>query len=185
MTLAAAVLAGGASSRMGRTKALIDVDGVAMGDRVIAACRGLGADPVVLYGGDVEELAGLDASVVAEAFPGEGPVGGVLGALQHFSGRADRVIVLACDLALVTSDMLFPLLEAEAGDGHSVVWVAATDRLEPLCAVWSIDALPRVQELFDGAERALHRVIRELPHVAVTVDERGLTNMNAPGDLPE
>lgn len=170
---------------MGRTKALIEVDGVMMGNRVIGAARTLGASPVVVYGGDPVELDVLDAAVVEDQYPGEGPVGGVLGALQHLSRVATRVMILPCDLALVTPETLIPLLEAEAGDGHSQVWVAAADRLEPLCALWSVDSMARVKELFDGGERALHRVIRELPHVAVTVDDAGLANMNAPGDLPE
>ncbi|MEP1122484.1 MAG: molybdenum cofactor guanylyltransferase [Ilumatobacter sp.] len=184
MTLAAAVLAGGRSSRMGRTKALIHVDGRAMADRVIDAARSVGADPVVVIGGDPTELAGLSAPVTPDLHPGGGPVAGVLGALTHFDGVADRVLVLPCDLARVDASTLLPLLEAEAGDGFSKVWVAAGDRLEPLCAIWSVDAAARVRQLFDSGERALHRVIGELPHVAVTVDPGGLVNVNTPNDIP-
>ncbi len=184
MTLAAAILAGGRSSRMGRTKALIEIDGRAMADRVLDAARSVGADPVVVIGGDPTELAGLSAPVIADPSPGDGPVAGVLGALAHFDGVADRVLVLPCDLAHVDASTLLPLLDAEAGDGFSKVWVAATDRLEPMCAIWSVEAAARVQQLFDAGERALHRVIGELPHVAVTVDADGLRNINAPTDLP-
>ena len=184
MTLAAAILAGGRSRRMGRTKAVIEVDGRAMADRVIDAARTVGADPVVILGGDPDELSALNASVVPDRYPGEGPVAGVLGALRHFEGVADRVLVLPCDLGHLDADTLLPLLEAEAGDGFSQVWVAATDRLEPMCAIWSTGAADRVQELFDGGERALHVVIGELPHVAVTVDPTGLANINTPDDLP-
>jgi len=191
MSLAAAVLAGGRSSRMGTTKALVEIDGCAMADRVLDAARAIGADPVVIVGGDPEELASLSAPVVADQHPGEGPVGGVLAALRHFvdagggAERVDRVLVLPCDLAHVDADTLFPLVEAEAGDGFSQVWVAATDRLEPMCAIWSVDALDRIQERFDAGERALHAVIGELPHAAVTVDPDGLVNINTPDDLPE
>jgi molybdopterin-guanine dinucleotide biosynthesis protein A len=184
MTLAAAVLAGGRSSRMGSTKALIEVDGRAMADRVLDAARSLGADPVVIVGGDPEELAALSAPVIPDRYPGEGPVAGVLAALQHFEGIADRVLALPCDLADVDATTLLPLIEAEAGDGFSRVWVAAAERLEPMCAIWSVDSIPRIQELFDAGERALHAVIGELPHVAVTVDAAGLTNINTPDELP-
>lgn len=184
MTLGAAVLAGGQSSRMGSTKALMEVDGRAMADRVLDAARAVGADPVVILGGDPKELAGLSAPVVLDRYPGEGPVGGVLGALRHFEGIADRVLVLPCDLAHLDAATLFPLIEAEAGDGFSQVWVAATDRLEPMCAIWSVDAADQVQQRFDAGERALHAVIGEIPHVAVTVDPTGLTNINTPDDLP-
>ena len=184
MTLAAAVLAGGASRRMGRTKALIDIDGVAMADRVIAAARGVGAEPVFLVGGDADELETLDAAVVPDDHPGEGPVGGVLTALRHVAGRSDRVVVLSCDLPAIETETLWPLVQAEAGDGFSRVWVAAADRLEPMVAIWSVDARERIQELFDSGERALHAVIRGLPHAAVTVDPAGLHNVNSPEDLP-
>lgn len=169
---------------MGRTKAVIEVDGRAMADRVIDAARAVGADPVVLLGGDPIELGILDAPFVHDQYPGEGPVAGVLGALRHFEGTADRVLVLACDLAHVDAATLLTLLEAEAGDGVSQVWVAATDRLEPMCAIWSVDAVERVQHLFDAGERAAHVVIGELPHVAVTVDPAGLVNINTPDELP-
>lgn len=169
---------------MGRTKAVIDVDGRAMADRVLDAARSVGADPVVVVGGDAHELAGLSAPVVADRYPGEGPVAGVLRSLQHFDGVADRVLVLACDLVDVDDSTLLSLIEAEAGDGFSQVWVAATDRLEPMCAIWSRDAVDRIQACFDEGERALHAVIGELPHVAVTVDPAGLRNINTPDQLP-
>ena len=169
---------------MGRTKASIEVDGRAMIDRVLDAARSVGADPVVILGGDQEELAAMSAPVFPDLYPNEGPVAGVLGALRHFEGAADRVLVLPCDLVHVQAATLLPLIEAEAGDGFSRVWVAATDRLEPMCAIWSVDAVARVQELFDAGERALHALIGELPHVAVTVDASGLTNINTPDQLP-
>jgi len=169
---------------MGSTKALIDIDGRLMADRVLDAARALGADPVVVLGGDPVELSALSAPIVPDRYPGEGPVAGVLAALRHFEGIADRILVLPCDLAEVDESTLYPLVEAEAGDGFSQVWVAAADRLEPMCAIWSIRSASRIQELFDAGERALHSVIGELPHVAVTVNAAGLININTPDQLP-
>lgn len=169
---------------MGRTKALIDVDGRMMADRVLDALRSVGADPVVVYGGDPLELAALSAPVLADAYPGEGPVGGVLGALEYLADSATHVLILPCDVAMVTGDAIRPLVDDAAGDAHSSVWVAATDRLEPMCAVWSIESLGVVAERFAAGERALHRVIGELPHVALTVDGDALTNINTPDELP-
>jgi molybdopterin-guanine dinucleotide biosynthesis protein A len=184
MRLAGVVLAGGASSRMGRTKALVEVDGQMMADRVLDALRSVGAHPVVVYGGDPEELAGLSAPVVPDAYPGEGPVAGVLGALEYFADSATHVLVLPCDVAMMTGDAIRPLVDDAAGDAHSSVWVAATDRIEPMCAVWSIEARQVVAERFAAGERALHRVIGELPHVALTVEIEALTNINTPDELP-
>jgi molybdopterin-guanine dinucleotide biosynthesis protein A len=184
MRLAGVVLAGGASIRMGQTKALVEVDGRMMADRVLDALRSVGADPVIVYGGDPEELAALSAPVVSDAYPGEGPVGGVLGALEYLADFATHVLVLACDVAMVTADAIRPLVDDAAGDTRSSVWVAATERLEPMCAVWSIEARRVVAQQFATGERALHRVIGELAHVALTVEAEALTNINTPDDLP-
>ena len=185
MRIAGVVLAGGASRRMGQTKALIDVDGTAMADRVLDALRSVGADPVVLVGGDADELAPLSAPVVPDLYPGEGPVGGVLSALEHLAGldAVDAALILPCDLSDVSADILLTVLEAAAGDGHSRVWVAATDRMEPMCALWSLAARGTVREQFVAGQRTLHRVIAELPHTTVTVEPNALRNVNRPEDL--
>ena len=66
-----AVLTGGASRRMGRPKADIEVDGVAMAARVADAMVAAGALDVARIGDEV-----------ADHHPGEGPLGGVLTALS-------------------------------------------------------------------------------------------------------
>lgn len=185
MRVAGVVLTGGASRRMGRTKATMQVDGRALADRVLDALRTAGAEPLVVVGGDPDELSDLGAPFVADDHPGQGPVGGVLTALDHLAGRGgiDGALILSCDLVDMTADALWPILEASAGDGHSRVWVAATDRLEPTCALWSLAALDVVRAQFAGGERALHRVIAQLPHTAVTTDAAALRNVNRPADL--
>lgn len=172
---------------MGRTKATIEVGGIAMADRVLAALAGTGAEPLILVGGDPLELSALSAPVIADRYPGEGPVGGVLTALDHLATheRVDAALILSCDLVDITSDALWPILEAAAGDGHSRVWVAATDRLEPMCALWSSDARDLIRERFDAGERALHRILSEIPHTTVTVDAAALRNVNRPDDLAD
>ena len=59
MPLSCAILAGGRSSRMGRDKALVEVDGRALALRVADALRRAGADPVAAVGGDLPALARL------------------------------------------------------------------------------------------------------------------------------
>ena len=185
MRLAGVVLAGGRSRRMGRNKALIDIDGQPMAARVVDVLRALGADPVLVVGGDPDELASIGAPVVSDEMPGEGPVGGVLTALDHLAALdlVDAALILPCDLPDISAIALDPLVEAAAGDAHSRVWVAATDRMEPMCALWSLAARGTLRERFAAGERALHRVIAELPHVTVTVDPAALHNANRPEDL--
>ncbi len=104
--LVGAVLTGGASRRMGRTKALIDIDGVPMAGRVAAALRGAGCISVVAYGGSPVELDTLGMPILPDRYPGTGPLGGVLGVLELFAASdfdVGGVFVTACDLPALTT----------------------------------------------------------------------------------
>ena len=77
-TPAGAVVCGGASRRMGRDKALVAVDGVAMAERVARALEAAGCADVRFVGGDAPALAALGRPVLPDAYPGAGPLGAVI-----------------------------------------------------------------------------------------------------------
>jgi len=172
-----AVLVGGMSRRMGRPKALIEIDGVPMARRVAIAMRRGGCATVVAVG-PAALAAGLDH--VADLHPGEGPLGGILTALNASAGAP--TLVAACDLPWIDAASLAMLIGA-AGRGEDVV-VARSSRLEPLCALWQPSAAAKLQVVFDGGERAVHRAIVTLDVAEVDLPDSVLTNVNAPDDLP-
>lgn len=194
MRVAGVMLAGGKSSRMGRTKALVEIDGVAMGSRVLDALRAAGCDPVIVYGGDADELALLGAPIEPDLHPGEGPVGAISGVLRLFGDGAeaghgvgdeavvDGVVVVACDLPDLDATVVAALCDA-ASRQLGAVAVARTDRIEPLCAFWPLGSAPRVEQQFGSGVRAMHRLLSELPVVEVDVAAGALRNVNAPTDL--
>jgi molybdopterin-guanine dinucleotide biosynthesis protein A len=169
---------------MGRTKATIDIDGRMMADRVIDALREVGANPVVIYGGDTGQLGLLSAEVIPDEFPGAGPVGGVMGALRHFADSSDGVLVVACDLAMITARTLQRLIDAAVVGEAADVWVGTTDQMEPMCALWSTRAIPCLEREFAKGERALHRLIERCRRVEVPLEPDDLLNINSPTDIP-
>jgi molybdopterin-guanine dinucleotide biosynthesis protein A len=171
---------------MGRTKALVRVGGVAMAQHVADTLRSAGCAEVVAYGGDPHELRSLPVPVVAEAHPGEGPVGAVAGVLERFAptaAGAPSVFVMACDLPGLDAAVLQALLAAGRSHPGADVVVARTSVIEPTCALWNVACAARVREMFDGGERALHAVIGRLDVVCVAVDPAVLRNINTPDDL--
>ena len=104
VTRRGASLCGGASRRMGTDKALVEVDGVAMAERVARALDGRrGARSCAFIGGDVAAAGGARASRRAPtAGPGAGRLGGVLTALERQS--TPSVVVAACDLPDLDAD---------------------------------------------------------------------------------
>lgn len=183
MTLVGVVLTGGASRRMGRNKALIDVDGVPMASIVADALGAAGCETVVALGGDPDELAVLEMDVLADEYPGQGPLGGVISALGSAPGSPSKVVVVACDLPWLRSDDLSLLVEA-ARDHRSVdVVVARTDQIQPACAIWDVRCLAAIRTIFLNGDRSLQAAIDRLCSIEVVLPERALHNVNTPSDL--
>lgn len=195
--LVGAVLTGGASRRMGRDKALIQIEGVRMVDRVAAALAAAGCSNVVAVG--PRQLAG-DLAHIDDLYPGEGPLGGVLTAMGSVAsvasvgsvGSVDSwLCVVACDLPWLDVDSIDALHRAAASAlaaGQNAaevdVVVARTDRIEPLCALWNPRCRDAVQQAFDSGQRSVLEVFKALNVIEVPVRPLALRNVNTPEDLP-
>lgn len=120
-------LAGGASRRMGRDKALLPwADGDLLG-HTLARLRAVASEVRIVSG---PELRHADRGVPVDTDAGTGALAGVLAGLAAVRGR--EVLVLAVDLPLVPSALLARLLD-EARDADVVVPVSPHGT-EPLCA---------------------------------------------------
>jgi molybdopterin-guanine dinucleotide biosynthesis protein A len=174
-----AILIGGDSSRMGTDKATLEVDGVAMAERVSKAAHDAGAAEVLVIGGTQKRANGISGMWKKDLYAGEGPLGGVITALK--SATHDSVVVLSCDMPFITSAVIAslvpPLAEAQATVGR-------TDRLNWLCAAWSkSECLPSLQSVWKRNERAIHRAAVLLDVVEVPVPAVAVRNINTPEDL--
>jgi len=175
-----AVLVGGESRRYGSSKARAPVEGEPMAARPLSALRGR-CDPVVLVGGE-EELAGeLGVRTLPDRHPGAGPLAGVEAALLHAVQRGrDGAFVVACDLPLVTGELVAAILarrpaaEAEReGDGVDAVLPEGPRRgaLEPLCGWYGTGALDRARALLGGGGASMARFVGGLRVRPVPVGE--------------
>ncbi len=184
---AGAVLAGGASRRMGRDKALIEVGGWPLAAIAAAALADAGAGgPILGIGGDGPSLARLGLVAVADDYPGQGPLGGVLTALART--RHDVVVVLACDVpgadAGAVHRVVAALVAAPAADVAVPVLDGDGGRRQPMHGAWRRSALPVVRRAFDEGERAVHRVLDDLAVVTVAgIPELAMVDVDTPNDL--
>jgi molybdopterin-guanine dinucleotide biosynthesis protein A len=142
---------------MGRDKALLEVDGVAMALRVANALTAAGASEAVAIGGNASRLEELGLDVVADRWPSEGPLSGILSALAWSS--APVTVVLACDLREPTPDAITRTVEAlERGPGR--VAVPLLDGLPQwMHAAWRTSAMEDLHARFIAGERAVHRAV--------------------------
>jgi len=179
--VAGCVLTGGASRRMGRDKATLEVGGIPMARRVAGSLTAAGIAPIAYVGGDHDALAALGHTVIADRWPGEGPLGGLLTALRW--SPAARIFVASCDLPRLTETTVSTLLAAVPGDAHAVL--AFTDRIEPLCAIWDVEhTAPALQAAFDAGERSIRHALRGIPVRRVEFgDDPALRDVDTEADL--
>ena len=196
--LVGAVLAGGASTRMGSDKAFIEIEGVPMVARAAAALTAAGVAGVLVVGGDAARLGELGLLAVGDRHPGEGPLGGVitaLGALDSsgsFDGAAvEAVVTLPCDVIEPEVAAVRGVIDGFGDAAGSVI--PGADLVVPLGsgvpqwthAAWRRRCLPTLSAAFARGVRAPKEAARELR--AVEVEIPGVSwfkDADRPEDLP-
>jgi molybdopterin-guanine dinucleotide biosynthesis protein A len=197
------VLAGGASRRMGSDKALLTVDGETLAAR--AARRLLAVCPHVVVADGGRGL--LPALPSVPDGPGAGPAAGILGAARACPGQP--LLVLACDLPAVPSDLLAELValaaalveplmlpsdppaaasprDAVRAGGHRPAdWVLPRwERgVEPLSAFYQPAAVVALTAAVERGMLALHRLAETAPLRVHWLDGEPLRRFGLPGDL--
>lgn len=129
--LAAFVLAGGQSTRMGRDKAFVEFEGRTLLTRALDLARSVSPDVWIV--GTCAKFAAF-APTVEDIFPGSGPLGGIHAALR--SSSADLNLIVAVDLPFVTPELLSYLVERTRESPATVTVPHCGQGNQPLCAVY-------------------------------------------------
>jgi molybdopterin-guanine dinucleotide biosynthesis protein A len=173
---------------MGADKGLLLFRGKPLVEHVLAVMHRV--CPRVTVVGEGEKFSGYGA-VVADLFPGCGPLGGIHAGLRH--SAAELNLFLAVDMPFVSAELLAVLFTA-AEQSQALVIVPRTARgLQPLCAVYrpgfagiAEDALRAGKYKIDAAFAGLGvHEIAEAELVAAGFSERNFFNVNTPGDWAE
>jgi molybdopterin-guanine dinucleotide biosynthesis protein A len=186
--LAAFILAGGKSSRMGRDKAFLEFRGETLLARSLKLARAVSEHVRIV--GNAEKFSAF-APVIEDIYRDCGPLGGIHAALSSII--AELNFMLAVDLPFLDSNLLeYLTVEAKKSDALVTVPKAGAG-FQPLCAIYRRD----FGTLADEALRHHHNQIDLLfakinPRI---IDERELTragfspemfrNLNTPEDLEE
>ncbi len=177
IAVAGAILVGGKSLRFGSNKALFLINGIAMGRKIADTVRSSGIEDVIVVGGssDIADLIGC--SFVADLYPDEGPLGGLITAMRAVT--AEILCVLPCDVPLLTSARIQQLLTALTDFKIYDASVLTSDREHWLCSSWRVSrCLPTLEERFTDGERAIHRAVNSLVIQRVSATDSEMINVN-------
>jgi molybdopterin-guanine dinucleotide biosynthesis protein A len=159
---------------MGRDKAQLPFRGGTLSTAIANAVR-QAAGSAMLVGNPA--LGGIP-----DRYPGEGPLGGILTALEHTS--AEWNLIVACDLPQLTAAFLVRLLdEAEAAQCDALLPYTAGGRPQPLCAVYRATARHTIEQRFQAGIRKVTLGLEGLLVHRLEVSEAlQFQNVNTPED---
>ncbi len=197
--LVGVVLAGGAGSRLGQSKAGLRLPG-RRGDEAgptlaewavdrLAAVKGVERVLVAAGNAGIGSIpAGTDVPVEASPDgPGAGPAAGVFGAARS---RPDReFLVLACDLPLVPVELLAALADSRADLAAAALDPADPWSMNPTCALWKPPALELLERRFAAGDFRLYPTLQDSGLRVQAIDAGGfgdpdhvLLNVNTADD---
>jgi molybdopterin-guanine dinucleotide biosynthesis protein A len=171
------VLTGGRSSRMGRDKALLPIEGSLLVERTAEVVRAA-AGSVTLIGAP-GRYAQLGFTVLPDLVDGGGPICGLLTALK--ATRADWNLVVACDMPRLTAGFLSDLLAAAKQLGCACLAPQTSSGVHPLCAVYHRRSVDTVEFAIQHKSFKMHDLLKSLGAVSWPVSDASLLeNVNTP-----
>lgn len=195
--VSAFILTGGASSRMGKAKGLLEFGGEPLILRIARVIEPLVSSVTAV--GPPERYAALGLRVIEDQQFGiadknersPGPLAGVASALT--ASRTEWNLILACDLPYLTCEWLDWLLTRTTVSSGQIIMPRTQGGSEPLAAVYRrecvepiIAALHRgVRKVTDATAQLRTEFVSEREWRHIDPDGRVLRNMNTPDDYEQ
>lgn len=179
--MAPIVLVGGRSRRFGRDKLREPVQGCWLVDHPIRALREVFGPRVAVVGECHPEVAARADMVIPDRYPGVGPIGGILSALEHTQGS---VFVLPGDLPRVSGGDLLAILGVATRCPEAWAVLSRTDAPEPCVGLYRLVASGSLRDRMLSGRMAIYDAIPPDQVVWVPMPASSLLNLNKPEDLP-
>lgn len=167
--VSACVLAGGKSSRMGRDKAVLSLNGLTMLEYQINKLRRLGF-PQVLVSGDYPRASEI---AVRDIFPDCGPLGGIYSSLV--SCRHNMCFFLSVDCPLLPEPEILKLVEQHIKSPNHITVLSHSGGIEPLIGVYGKEAAEPARRLISRGDFKVRKLFELCP--------TGMYNYSGPEEL--
>ena len=177
------VLAGGKSSRMGRDKGLVSLNGKPMISYVLETMKQLDMPIKIIANSNTYDNFGFP--VIGDVVKEKGPMGGLLTAMEETT--ANVVFLVSCDMPFVRIEAANALLEAV--NEEDIVAPLVRQRVNPLFALYPVHLKESVKNLISEEQLKMTDFILKNRHTLVPSGFRknsgNFRNINTQQELEE
>ncbi len=178
------ILAGGKSTRMGKDKALLEIEGDPFIKRIADVLAGVFKD-VMIISNHGTRYAFLDLPVCSDIFENCGPLGGIQAGLTY--AKTPAILVVSCDLPLINARLIEHLLDVDENIDASVY--STEESVQPLFGLYRKRCLSAIELRIRAREYSVRDCLGVLKTRVVTppadhsiLDVHSLMNINTPAD---
>ena len=174
----ACILIGGDSSRFGSPKWRAMIGGITVLDRLWMECEILEHRYVI----GKEKPHDLDKPYVSDSLDIKAPINGLRTSLDI--AETDWILLLSCDLPLITKDILVNLWD-QTNSKKNIIVPKVRERLEPTCAFYHKRILDLCNTRIEKNKLGLQALIRSIKSHSVNLTKRSgqFMNMNTKSDM--
>jgi molybdenum cofactor guanylyltransferase len=180
------ILSGGKSTRMGKNKALIEIEGIPIIERIHTVFMQFFRE-ILIITDQMELFQKLQAKMHNDLFPNQGALGGLYTGL--FFASFPYSFCVACDMPFLKGSLIDYLIRCI--NGYEAVVPRTGDGLQPLHAIYSKACMGPIKELMDEKRtkiidfypRANVRIVEEKEFHSLDPQNESFINVNTPEDL--
>lgn len=180
------ILAGGKSTRYGSNKAMAEIAGQRLIERVVTVMDSV-FQRLVIITNTPEEYAYLEIPMIEDLIKGLGPLGGIYTGLESLSDEAGFFV--ACDMPFLNGPLIRHMVRVRSR--FDAVVPKIDWMLEPLHALYTKRCLPALEELIDSRQYQILKFFEKITVKFLEEDEiqafdpalRSFFNINRPEEL--
>lgn len=185
------VLAGGQSRRMGRNKALLELNGETLINHALKRLRPQVTQLLISTNTGLPTAPeGSDIPQLADTIEDAGPLGGILTGLKWVDKHqnSEWLLTVAVDTPYFPKDLANQLWQAKRS-GDLIIAARSNAKAHPTFALWHTKLLKRLSHFVaEDEKRRLMGFIEQQPHQYVSFDAIPMdpfSNLNTPQDFAE
>jgi molybdopterin-guanine dinucleotide biosynthesis protein A len=140
------IISGGQSSRVGTDKALLDINGKTIIERIYSVLSEI-FDEIIVVTNNTKNYPKIKSKIVSDIYPGFGPLSGIHSGLLH--SNTDSNFVISVDMPFVSRELIEFMINYKSE--RDIIIPASQKILHMLCAVYGKGCLETAQELLKRA----------------------------------
>ena len=181
------ILAGGASRRMGRNKALLKVGDATLIECVFHVMKTLFTE-VIIITNKPKEYVFIPCRKEPDVYKGQGSIAGLHAGL--YNSTTERIFVVACDMPFLNADLI-RLLCNNTDESEAVIPLNREGLREPLHALYAKSTLPVLQEIIEQGDKSIlilldrirTRLVPPEAYCSIAGAEDSFRNVNTPEEF--